>query len=54
MSVRKNIRRKTALARYPKTFVPKPGLAPDKPRGRTEDQWKAERARVEQLVKENP
>ena len=50
MSIRKQDRRTSALARYPKNFVAKLGLSPDKPRGRTEEQWKAERARLEELV----
>ena len=44
MSVRKQARRKIALANYPKSPKSRRGT-------RTEEQWKAERARLEDLVK---
>ena len=43
MSVRKQARRKSALARYPKSPKSRKGV-------RTEEQWAAERARLEALV----
>jgi hypothetical protein len=43
MSIRKQARRERALARYPKSPKSRTGR-------RTEEQWKAERARLEALV----